>query len=61
MGQMAVCCQNLTLGELSSRSALSVLFGALFKTFGVFLNTSRMWGLEVGLYTTLTSPIDGTK
>jgi len=38
-GQMAVCCQNLTLGALSSRSALSVLVGALFKKFGLFLNT----------------------
>jgi hypothetical protein len=37
-GQMAVCCQNLTLGALSSRSALSVLVGALFKEFGLFLN-----------------------
>jgi hypothetical protein len=38
-GQMAVCCRNLTLGALSSRSAPSVLFGALFKKFGLFLNT----------------------
>jgi hypothetical protein len=30
-GQMAVCCQNLPLGAFSSRSALSVLVGALFK------------------------------
>jgi hypothetical protein len=37
-GQMAVCCQNLTLGALSSRSALSVLVGALFQKFGLFLN-----------------------
>ena len=36
-GQMAVCCQNLTLGALSSRSALSLLVGALFKKFGHFL------------------------
>jgi uncharacterized integral membrane protein len=36
-GQMAVCCQNLTLGALSSRSALSVLVGALFKKFSLFL------------------------
>jgi len=42
MGQMAVCCQNLTLGALSSRSTLSVLVGALFKKFGLFLNTPRM-------------------
>jgi hypothetical protein len=34
--QMAICCQNLTLGELSSRSALCVLVGALFKKFGLF-------------------------
>jgi hypothetical protein len=39
MGQMAVCCQNLTLGMLSSRSALSLLVGALFKKFGFFLNS----------------------
>jgi hypothetical protein len=38
---MAVCCQNLTLGALSSRSALSLLVGALFKKFGLFLNTHR--------------------
>jgi hypothetical protein len=36
MGQMAVC-QNLPLGALS-RSAPSVLVGALFKKFGLFLN-----------------------
>jgi hypothetical protein len=29
------------VGALSSRSALSVLVGALFKKFGLFLNTSR--------------------
>jgi hypothetical protein len=38
-GQMAVCCQNLTLGAFSNRSTLSVLVGALFKKFGLFLNT----------------------
>ena len=37
--QMAVCCQNLTLGALSSRSALSVLVGELFKKFSPFLST----------------------
>jgi hypothetical protein len=42
-GQMAVCCENLTLGALSSRSALSVLVGALFKKFGLFLNTPRIF------------------
>jgi hypothetical protein len=35
MGQMAVCCQNLTLGALSSCSALSMPVGALFKKFGL--------------------------
>jgi len=37
-GQMAVCFQNLTLGVLSSHSALSVLVGVVFKKFGLFLN-----------------------
>jgi hypothetical protein len=41
-GQMAVCCQNPMLGALSSRSALSMLIGALFKKFGLFLNTPRI-------------------
>ena len=41
-GQMAVCCRNLALGALSSRSALSALVGALFKKFGLFLNTPRI-------------------
>jgi len=34
--------QNLTLGALSSRSALSVLVGVLLKKFGLLLNTSPM-------------------
>ena len=38
---MAVCCQNLMLGELSSHRALSVLVGTLFKKFDLFLNTPR--------------------
>jgi hypothetical protein len=33
---MAVCCQNLPLGTLSSRSAPSLLVGELFKKFGLF-------------------------
>jgi hypothetical protein len=37
-GQMAVCCQNLTLGVPSRHSALAVLVGALFKMFGLFFN-----------------------
>jgi hypothetical protein len=36
MGQMADCCQNLALGAFSSRNALSMLVGALFKKFGLF-------------------------
>jgi hypothetical protein len=36
---MAFCSQNLTLGALSSRSALSLLVDALFKKFGLFLST----------------------
>jgi len=39
---MAVCCENLTLGVLSSRSTLYVLVGTLFKKFGLFLNTPRI-------------------
>jgi hypothetical protein len=39
MGQMVVCCQNLMLGALSSCSALSMLVGAIFKKFGLYLNT----------------------
>jgi hypothetical protein len=35
-GQMAVCCQNLPLDALSSRSAPSFLVGGLFKKFGLF-------------------------
>ena len=49
-GQMAVCCQNLTLGALSSRSALSLLIGALFKKFGLFLNTPRTLLLNGPIY-----------
>ena len=36
--QMAVCCKNLPLGVLRSRSAPYVPVGALFKKFGLFLN-----------------------
>jgi hypothetical protein len=39
---MAASCQNLTLGALSIRSALSMLVGALFKKFGHILNTPRI-------------------
>jgi len=46
---MAVCCQNLTLGALSSRRALSMLVGALFKKFGLVLNTPRTLAWTVRL------------
>jgi hypothetical protein len=36
---MTVFCQNLALGALSSRSAPSLLVGALYKKFGLFLNS----------------------
>jgi hypothetical protein len=42
-GQMAVYCQNLTLGVLSSRSAFSMLVDALFKKFGLFLKIPRIY------------------
>jgi hypothetical protein len=36
---VAVCCQNLPLGALSSRSASCMLVGELLKKLGLFLNT----------------------
>jgi hypothetical protein len=50
---MTVCCQNLPLGALSIRSAPSVLVGALFKKFGLFLNT--------GLYRYLNATVAQSK
>jgi hypothetical protein len=51
---MAVCCQNLPLGALSSRSAPSMLVGELFKKFGLFLNTGVFHTpASVGLIITL--------
>jgi hypothetical protein len=47
MGQMTVYCQNLTLGALSSHSALSMLVGALFKKSGLFLKKRRILLLPV--------------
>jgi hypothetical protein len=47
---MAVCCQNLTLAALSSRSALSVLVGGLFKKFGLFLNNPRKFNLSLKVF-----------
>jgi len=46
-GQMVVCCQNLTLGALSSSSAFSVLAGALFNKFGIFLNMLRIFLAQI--------------
>jgi hypothetical protein len=40
---MAVCRQNLPLGALSSLSTHSVPVGPVFKKFGLFLNTPRMY------------------
>jgi hypothetical protein len=40
---MAVCYQNLTVAALSSRNARSMLVGMLFKKFGLFLNTLRIY------------------
>jgi hypothetical protein len=42
MGQMAVCCQNLPLSVLSSRSALSMLVGALFKKVCLFFEQAEI-------------------
>ena len=39
---MAVCCQNLPLSALSSCSAPTLLVGALFIKFGLFLNTPHI-------------------
>ena len=57
-GQMAVYRQNLTLGAPSSRSALSVLVGALFKKFGLFLNTPR---ITITMYDLLTAEPAGSE
>ena len=48
-GQMAVCCQNLPVRALSSRSAVTVLVGALFQKFDLFLNTLLSLSLSVSL------------
>jgi hypothetical protein len=39
---MAVCCQNLPLSALSSRSAPSLLVGALFKKFSIFFEHAEI-------------------
>jgi hypothetical protein len=55
-GQMAVCCQNLTLGAYSSLSALSLLVGALFKKFFLFLNTTCIYRLQIVEFRILLTP-----
>jgi hypothetical protein len=45
--QMEICCQNLTLDALSSHSALSVLVGALFKKFSLFISTLHIMSLFI--------------
>ena len=50
-GQIAVCCQILTLGALSSLIALSIPVGALFKKFGLFFLTSFICRLSLNLGT----------
>jgi hypothetical protein len=57
-GQMAVCCQNLTLSVLSSCSVLSMLVGALFKQFGFFFNTPHRLLNFVWWYLILMEPSD---
>jgi hypothetical protein len=42
MEQMVVYYQNLMLGAFSSSSVLSMLVGALFKKFGLFLNMTHI-------------------
>jgi len=44
-GKMAVCCENLTLGVLSRCSSLSLLVGALFKKYGLFLDMPHIFFL----------------
>jgi hypothetical protein len=39
---MAVCCQNLPLDALSSRSAPSMLVGELFKKFDFFFEHAEI-------------------
>jgi hypothetical protein len=39
---MAVCCQSLTPGALSSRSALFLIVGALFKKVHYLFEHARM-------------------
>jgi len=48
--QVAICCQNLPLGALSSHSAPFLLVGALFKKFGLFLNTGIYYELKTAYW-----------
>ena len=45
-GKMAVCCRNLPLGALSSRSDVCVLIGGIFEKFCPFLNKPRKFMLN---------------
>jgi hypothetical protein len=47
MVKIAVCCQNMPVGALINRSAISMLVGALFKKFGLFLNTLCKYETEI--------------
>jgi len=60
MGKIAVCCQNLTMSVLSSRSVLSVLVCTLFKQFSLFLNTTHRLLNFVWWYLMLMDPQYGT-
>ena len=46
-GKIAVCCQNMPAGALINRSTLSMLVVALFKKFGLFLNTLHKYETEL--------------
>jgi len=55
---MAICCKNLPLGALSSRSEPSVLIGELFKKFGLFLNIPRTYNVTLwSVRITFISPL----
>jgi hypothetical protein len=59
--QMAVCYQNLTLGAISSRSALSLLVGALFNKFGLFMDTPCIFSFRRRIQTGCgTDPLSNT-
>jgi len=55
MGQMAVCCQNLPPGVLSSCSAPSTLVGTLFKKFSLLLNMPHTYIYKLQIFPGCTS------